>query len=46
MLFAVKFSFQVGVMHILNTLCLFKYIIGKLDFKCTYNVNLHAILQD
>ena len=31
------------MIHILNTLCLFKYINEKPDFKCTYHVNLHVI---
>ena len=32
-------------MHILNTLCMFKYINEKPDFTCTYYVDLHMIYR-
>ena len=31
------------MMHILNTLFLFKYINGKPDFRCTIHVDLHVV---
>ena len=33
-------------MYILNKLCMFKYINGEPDFKCTYHVDLHVFLQN
>ena len=47
MMFAVSLVFKLSyMMSGLNILFLFKYINGKMDFKCTYHVDLHGLLQN